>query len=76
VVIFSRQIASRGAYQSLFQRRDAQDVRGAGARLAERDFPFVTAAAWWTATRVLPHARRSGRANSETVIDVIERRGA
>lgn len=42
VVIFSRQVASRGAYQTLFQRREVRKTYEALAPvLAGRDFPFT-----------------------------------
>jgi len=76
VIIFSHDLATRGAYQSLFQQRAMHKVYHALA-------PHSDALAW-------PHVRRSciargepffrmqeidAPANSETSIDVLERRG-
>lgn len=76
VVIFSRQVASRGAYQSLFQRREVHKTYEALApALAERDFPFTYRSRMVEGTQFFLMREEAGEPNSETVIDVIERRG-
>ena len=76
VVIFSRQVASRGAYQSLFQRREVHKTYEALApALAERDFPFTYRSRMVEGTQFFLMREEEGDPNSETVIDVIERRG-
>lgn len=76
VVIFSRQVASRGAYQSLFQRREVRKTYEALApALAERDFPFTYRSRMVEGTQFFLMREEEGDPNSETVIDVIERRG-
>lgn len=76
VVIFSRQVASRGAYQSLFQRREVHKTYEALAHaLAGRDFPFTYRSRMVDGDKFFLMREEEGDANSETVIDVIERRG-
>ncbi len=76
VVIFSRQVASRGAYQSLFQRREVRKTYEALApALAERDFPFTYRSRMVDGDKFFLMREEAGEPNSETVIDVIERRG-
>jgi tRNA pseudouridine32 synthase/23S rRNA pseudouridine746 synthase len=51
VVIFSRNAASRGVYQSMFQKRVIdKEYEALAPRLAGVTFPSPTAAAWWRAT--------------------------
>lgn len=76
VVIFSRQVASRGAYQSLFQHREVHKTYEALApALAGRDFPFTYRSRMVDGDKFFLMREEEGDANSETVIDVIERRG-
>jgi tRNA pseudouridine32 synthase/23S rRNA pseudouridine746 synthase len=76
VVIFSRQVASRGAYQSLFQRREVRKTYEALApRLDGRDFPFTYRSRMVEGEQFFLMREEAGEPNSETVIDVIERRG-
>ncbi|MEG2963154.1 MAG: pseudouridine synthase, partial [Janthinobacterium sp.] len=76
VVIFSRQIASRGAYQSLFQRREVHKTYEALAPVLEgRDFPFTYRSRMVDGDKFFLMREEAGEANSETLIDVIERRG-
>lgn len=76
VVIFSSQPASRGAYQSLFQRREVEKVYEAlAAPLAGREFPFVYRSRMVDGDAFFLMKEAEGEANSETVVDVIERRG-
>ena len=76
VVIFSRQVASRGAYQTLFQRREVRKTYEALApHLDGRDFPFTYRSRMVEGTQFFLMREEAGEPNSETVIDVIERRG-
>ncbi|MGK5013265.1 RluA family pseudouridine synthase [Janthinobacterium sp. MDB2-8] len=76
VVLFSRQPASRGAYQTLFQRREVHKVYEALApHLEGRDFPFTYRSRMVEADQFFLMREEAGEANSETIIDVIERRG-
>ncbi|MCL6485174.1 MAG: pseudouridine synthase, partial [Janthinobacterium lividum] len=76
VVIFSRQIASRGAYQSLFQRREVRKTYEALAPILRRgDFPFTYRSRMVEGEQFFLMREEAGEPNSETVIDVIERRG-
>ncbi|PLY41630.1 pseudouridine synthase [Janthinobacterium sp. ROICE36] len=76
VVLFSRLPASRGAYQTLFQRREVHKVYEALApRLEGRDFPFTYRSRMVEAEQFFLMREEAGEANSETIIDVIERRG-
>ncbi|WP_230541630.1 RluA family pseudouridine synthase [Janthinobacterium sp. FW305-129] len=76
VVIFSRQIASRGAYQTLFQRREVRKTYEALAPvLAGRDFPFTYRSRMVEGEQFFLMREEAGEPNSETVIDVIEERG-
>ena len=76
VVIFSRQVASRGAYQTLFQRREVRKMYEALAPvLAGRDFPFTYRSRMVEGAQFFLMREEAGEPNSETIIDVIERRG-
>ena len=76
VVIFSRLVASRGAYQTLFQRREVRKTYEALAPvLAGRDFPFTYRSRMVEGEQFFLMREEAGEPNSETVIDVIERRG-
>lgn len=78
VVIFSHNPASRGAYQSMFQKRVVKKTYEALAGMIEgREFPFTYR------SRMQDDARQffvseevEGEPNSETVIELLERRGA
>lgn len=75
VVIFSIQQASRGAYQSLFQKREVSKVYEAlAAPLVGRDFPFVYRSRMVEGEPFFRMQEVAGEPNSETLIDVIERR--
>ena len=77
VVIFSRQQESRGAYQSLFQKREVAKVYEAlAAPLAGRVFPFVYRSRMVEGEPFFRMREVAGEPNSETVVDVIEQRGA
>ncbi|MDC8760599.1 RluA family pseudouridine synthase [Janthinobacterium fluminis] len=75
VVIFSSQQSSRGAYQSLFQRREVSKVYEAlAAPLAGRAFPFVYRSRMVEGEPFFCMREVAGEANSETIVDVIEHR--
>ena len=76
VVIFSRRQASRGAYQSLFQRREIHKVYEALApRLHGREFPFTYRSRMVDGDKFFIMREEAGEPNSETIVDVIEQRG-
>ncbi|WP_410505626.1 pseudouridine synthase [Janthinobacterium sp.] len=76
VVIFSSRQDSRGAYQSLFQKREVAKVYEAlAAPLAGRDFPFVYRSRMVEGEPFFRMREVPGEPNSETLVDVIERRG-
>jgi len=75
-VIFSRQVASRGAYQSLFQRREVRKTYEALAPvLAGRDFPITYRSRMVEGEQFFLMREEAGEPNSETIIEVIEERG-
>ena len=75
VVIFSKQIASRGAYQSLFQQRSVdKEYEALAPMLAERVFPFIHRSLMVEGTPFFRMQEVDGEPNSETLIDVIEQR--
>ena len=76
VVIFSRRQASRGAYQTLFQRREIHKVYEALApRLHGRDFPLTYRSRMVDGDKFFIMREEAGEPISETIIDVIEERG-
>ncbi|WP_300754362.1 pseudouridine synthase [Janthinobacterium sp.] len=76
VVIFSRQPASRGAYQSLFQRREiAKEYEALAPRLEGHAFPFTYRSRMVDGDKFFLMREEAGEPNSETIIDVIEQRG-
>jgi tRNA pseudouridine32 synthase/23S rRNA pseudouridine746 synthase len=76
VVIFSRRQASRGAYQTLFQRREIHKVYEALApRLHGHDFPFTYRSRMVDGDKFFIMREEAGEPNSETIIDIIEERG-
>jgi tRNA pseudouridine32 synthase/23S rRNA pseudouridine746 synthase len=78
VVIFAKQVASRGAYQSLFQQRTVEKEYEALAPvlplLSGRALPFVYRSRMVDGTPFFRMQEVDGEPNSETVIDVIEQR--
>lgn len=77
VIIFSHNAASRGAYQSLFQKRAVHKVYEALApTLHGRTFPFTYRSRMVDGTPFFRMQEVAGEANSETQIDLIEQRGA
>lgn len=76
VVIFSHNPDSRGAYQSMFQKRVVNKTYEALAPLMTgRDFPFTYRSRMQDAQQFFVSEEVAGEPNSETLIDVIEQRG-
>ena len=76
VVIFSRREDSRGAYQSLFQKRSVAKVYEAlAAPLPGRTFPFTYLSRIEPGTPFFRMQEVAGEPNSETLIDVAGMRG-
>lgn len=76
VVIFSHCEASRGTYQSLFQKRSIEKVYEAlAAPMEGLRFPFVHRSRMVDGTPFFRMEEVEGEANSETLIDVIGPRG-
>lgn len=77
VVVFSRQPASRGAYQTLFQRREVRKVYEALAgQLPGRDFPFTHRSRMVDGDKFFIMREEAGEPNSETLVELIALRGA
>jgi len=77
VILFSHNPASRGAYQAMFQHRTMDKTYEALAGLLEgRSFPFVHRSRLVDADKFFLMREEEGEYNSETHIDLIERRGA
>ena len=75
VVIFSKQIASRGAYQSLFQQRSVEkEYEALAPRLPGRAFPFIHCSRMVPGTPFFRMQEVDGASNSETAIEIIEHR--
>jgi tRNA pseudouridine32 synthase/23S rRNA pseudouridine746 synthase len=76
LVIFSSNLNSRGAYQSLFQKRLVQkEYEALAAALPGREFPFVYRSRMVEGDKFFTMKEEPGEPNSETMIDVIEQRG-
>ena len=76
VVIFSCNLVSRGAYQSLFQKRLVQkEYEALAAPLAGREFPFLYRSRMVEGDKFFTMKEAPGEPNSETMIDVVEQRG-
>ncbi|WP_034294908.1 pseudouridine synthase [Herbaspirillum sp. RV1423] len=76
VIIFSHNPASRGAYQSMFQQRAMDKTYEALAGMLEgRDFPFTHRSRMVDSDKFFLMREEPGTPNSETHIDLIERRG-
>ncbi len=76
VVIFSHNPVSRGAYQSMFQKRVVTKVYEALAGPIEgREFPFTYRSRMQDAEQFFVSAEVPGEPNSETLVELIERRG-
>ncbi|WP_426111743.1 RluA family pseudouridine synthase [Massilia sp. PWRC2] len=76
VVVFSSEPSSRGAYQSLFQQRSVSKVYEALAAPLALDFPYIYRSRMVDAEQFFVMREVEGAANSETIIELIERRGA
>jgi tRNA pseudouridine32 synthase/23S rRNA pseudouridine746 synthase len=75
VVIFSRSEGSRGAYQSMFQKRVIEkEYEALAPRLHGRDFPFTYRSRMVDGDKFFIMKEAAGEPNSETMIDVIEHR--
>lgn len=75
VVIFSRRQDSRGAYQSMFQKRVIEkEYEALAPRLHGRDFPFTYRSRMVDGDKFFIMKEEPGEPNSETIIDVIEHR--
>jgi tRNA pseudouridine32 synthase / 23S rRNA pseudouridine746 synthase len=76
VVIFSLNPATRGKYQSLFQKRAIRKVYEALAGPIEgRAFPFTYRSRMVDGEKFFVMKEEPGEPNSETLIEVLERRG-
>jgi tRNA pseudouridine32 synthase/23S rRNA pseudouridine746 synthase len=77
VVIFSHNLATRGAYQSMFQKRSVRKVYEALAPALEgREFPFTYRSRMVDGDKFFVMREEAGEPNSETIVELIERRGA
>jgi len=76
VVIFSCKQSSRGAYQSMFQKRIIEkEYEALAAPLQGRSFPFTYRSRMVDGDKFFLMKEEAGEPNSETIIDVIEQRG-
>lgn len=77
VILFSVNPQSRGAYQQLFQQRDIHKIYHALApHLPHLEFPHRHCSRLVESERFFVMQEIEGKANSETLIDILERRGA
>lgn len=76
IVIFSHNAVTRGRYQSLFQRREMRKVYEAIAGTSEKTkFPLVRRSRVAEGSHFFSMREVEGEPNTETHIDVLERRG-
>lgn len=76
VVIFSHNPATRGSYQSMFQKRVVRKVYEALATPIEgREFPFTYRSRMVDGEKFFVMKEEEGEPNSETLVELIERRG-
>ncbi|QBE67178.1 pseudouridine synthase [Pseudoduganella lutea] len=76
VVVFSCNLDSRGAYQSLFQQRVVQkEYEALAGPLPDRQFPFSYRSRMVQGDKFFTMKEEPGEPNSETMIDVVEQRG-
>jgi tRNA pseudouridine32 synthase/23S rRNA pseudouridine746 synthase len=76
VVIFSHNLATRGTYQSMFQKRVIRKTYEALAPVLEgREFPFTYRSRMVDGEKFFVMKEEEGEPNSETVVELIERRG-
>jgi tRNA pseudouridine32 synthase/23S rRNA pseudouridine746 synthase len=77
VVIFSHNPATRGKYQSLFQKRAIRKVYEAlAAPIAGRSLPFTYRSRMVDGEKFFIMQEEEGEPNSETLVELIEQRGA
>lgn len=77
VVIFSHNLETRGTYQSMFQKRSIRKVYEALAPMLEgRDFPFTYRSRMVDGEKFFVMKEEQGEPNSETLVELVERRGA
>jgi tRNA pseudouridine32 synthase/23S rRNA pseudouridine746 synthase len=76
VVIFSHNPATRGKYQSLFQKRAIRKVYEAlAAPIEGRTFPFTYRSRMVDGEKFFVMQEEEGEPNSETLVELIEQRG-
>ena len=75
VVVFSASQRSRGAYQSLFQKRSVKKVYEALAAPLVLDYPHLHRSRMVDADQFFLMKEEKGEPNSETIVEMIERRG-
>ena len=76
VVIFSHNLATRGTYQSMFQKRSIRKTYEALAPVLEgRDFPFTYRSRMVDGDKFFVMREEDGEPNSETVVELLEARG-
>jgi tRNA pseudouridine32 synthase/23S rRNA pseudouridine746 synthase len=76
VVIFSHNPATRGVYQSMFQKRSVRKVYEAlAAPIEGRSFPFTWRSRMVDGDKFFVMREVAGEPNSETLVELIERRG-
>lgn len=76
VVIFSHNPATRGTYQSMFQKRSVRKVYEALAGPIEgRAFPFTYRSRMVDGEKFFVMKEEAGEPNSETLVELVERRG-
>jgi tRNA pseudouridine32 synthase/23S rRNA pseudouridine746 synthase len=76
VVIFSHNLATRGTYQSMFQKRSIRKVYEALASILDgRDFPFTYQSRMVDGDKFFVMKEEAGEPNSETRVELIEQRG-
>ncbi|MYM34292.1 pseudouridine synthase [Duganella sp. FT94W] len=76
VVIFSRNAATRGTYQSMFQKRVIdKEYEALAPRLHGVEFPFSYRSRMVEGDKFFTMKEAEGEPNSETLIDIVEQRG-
>jgi tRNA pseudouridine32 synthase/23S rRNA pseudouridine746 synthase len=76
IVIFSHNPATRGKYQSMFQKRVVRKVYEALARpIAGREYPFTYRSRMVDGEKFFVMKEEEGEPNSETLVELIEQRG-
>jgi tRNA pseudouridine32 synthase/23S rRNA pseudouridine746 synthase len=76
VILFSKEIKSRGAYQSLFQTRQIEKTYHALApHLPQQSFPYRKLSRMQESQRFFMMEEVAGMTNSETLISIVEHRG-